>query len=211
MLIAFVMFMTTFTSSMYAEGKVKDEEIKFAVSFLQDSYGIDEKEAVSLYYDIIKAQKFYHLDNSGTLSFDTKEALAGGVNPDIVKEIKNSFGELAKENESVTVAADGVITASTACYGMQLYNPAQYRLFADTCHTDDLVWQLKLMAGAAAIIGILVAFWSLPAGAAYEVAAILLGLGATYIERVDVGCGIYIYWRGPHTGLHGQPSSCYKG
>jgi len=200
---AVIMFLFTLTPSTQAADVTAYKDNSFAISFLQESYNISETEALDLYYEAEKAQKFYKFDENGNLSFDSKGALANNVDPAVVKEITDTFKNLELNN--VKLNKNIITAAATDCKGVQKYDPNNSRVYGNSCKTDDLVWNLKVVATAVALSGIVAAlFGMIHVAAAYEAAALLISLGADYVDRKNKGCGIIVYWAGSQRGVYSQ-------
>ncbi|WP_102275662.1 hypothetical protein [Cytobacillus massiliigabonensis] len=196
--IIFTLCFVSITNFPASAESITNEQETEVYKIIQDYYDVDETEAKRLYEEAQKAQEFYEFDSNGNLYFDEEGALSNGVDEALVEEITAVLG-----------SGDEINSLAASCKGLTLWDPNNSRAYFDSCGTDELVIALAGVGTLLAIVGIIAALQRMPVVSAfYEIAALLIGYGATVLAVRNKGCGVFIYWTGPNTGIHSQTIGC---
>lgn len=195
--IIFILAFSTISDAPVSAKLINNEQETGAYKAIQDYYNVDEAEAIKMYEESQKAQEFYKFDSNGSLYFDEEGALSKGVDGAIVEEITDAMTALKVE------MGDEKISLASSCKGKTSLE--SYRAYFNSCDTDKLMIALAGIATLIAITGIIAGIFGMPiTGAMYEIAALVIAFGVTVLGIKNKGCGVYMYWSGPHKGIHTQ-------
>jgi hypothetical protein len=206
-MMAILLMLGGMTSPIAAKGQIDKEQEAMAVETLMNQLGYSEEEAKQAHRDSLIVSENLKTTKSGVIYLDEKSALKDGLAQAKVdrtvsdlSKFKEKTGKALNTNDIGTFAQ----AAGQTCHGDSLWNSYSSRAFFDTCETSEIVWQLSIYAAIYTIAGLVTTFIYPPAGVATSIAGVLVGLSAAYVNYKDKGCGIFVYWSGPHTGVHSQ-------
>jgi hypothetical protein len=157
----------------------KDAEPDFELVSKETGFTVKElKNEWKLYLDIKDHVTFD--DESGQVIFDSKAALKAGLTEDTVEKLQADFEII---NESGILSCGGITDSQEYDWG--------YRIWFDSCDTNDLIGKMTTGAGLAALAAAVSALVFVPASVAFGVAAALLTIGAGYLTSLNsTGCGV---------------------
>ncbi|MBU5212475.1 hypothetical protein [Heyndrickxia oleronia] len=201
-MMAFVLiFSQVFSFPAEANSLQVENEKEQAIYALQESFGYSKEEALELYEQVNSTSKYYTTSKDGSISFDSESALENGVDPSVVAQITSDLDKIGKNN------LKNLNSTLASCKGMTFFDPGQYRAYFDNCKTEDVVFYLTVAAGIVTIAGLIVSFIGCPIGVSLQIAGVITGLEAAYLNHINKGCGVYIYYYGPYLGARSQTCS----
>lgn len=172
--------------------KHTDKEIFNMTIETLKGYGYTEDEVRKMVEDVSQIKDYFTIDSNNAASFDAESALEEGVDRELVLRTQKDMEKL-----------DGINLLSS-CSGISGWYAPQEIIFFDSCQTSNIIYSIETTGNITTIAGLIIAYFAPPAGIAVGIAGVLLNQGAAYLNHINRGYGIAVFYGRSPMEIHGQ-------